>query len=364
MKFIKLCIFCVFMTSIFSANADEKGLKHFYDSWKTKYLKKSKLVEGGSYVDYQNNETTVSEAHGYGMLITAYAKFDEDAHTEFKRLNLFREKMPSNVDSRLMRWKINDNKNSETGCATDGDLDMAYALILAYDRWKIEEYKKQALKILDGIKKSLIREDHSLRRGEWDIYQHAVRFSDIMPGHFIAFLKFTADTIWQKVIDKHYHILNDTISKDGIFPDFVGALDKVTWVRQPKAYTQDFSESEFDGDMYYNSCRVPWRLAAAAIEYKDPKAMYLLTKFNSGIGNVGFEKFYPGYSYTSGKPIRTDYKETSFSAPHMCSLKVNQQDKKFTYSYNKIVSTFSGYYYPDSISLLCLMLVTNNTHKH
>ena len=102
----------------------------YYNYWKSKYLAPATKVAGDYKVNFDGKGTTVSEAMGYGMLLTAYmAGADPDAKTCFDGLNRFRKRFPSNVNPALMCWKIpaKENAVSDDG-ATDGDLDMALAL--------------------------------------------------------------------------------------------------------------------------------------------------------------------------------------------------------------------------------------------
>ena len=167
---------------------DHESVRNYYSYWKAKYIKPSKRVKGGSFVDFEAKGSTCSEAQGYGMLITVYLS---ESKQEFESLNLFRQQFKSNIDARLMAWKIDDKKATpvDTTCATDGDLDIAYALILASEKWKAPEYLKQARTILTGIEESLVRSDFSLRRGDWDTQQHSTRLSDFMPSHFATFAR-------------------------------------------------------------------------------------------------------------------------------------------------------------------------------
>jgi len=81
-------------------------------------------------------EMTVSEGHGYGMLIAALmAGLEPDARTIFDGFVTFRDKYRSPYDVNLMSWKINAGcmppEASDNDAATDGDLDSAFAFLLA-----------------------------------------------------------------------------------------------------------------------------------------------------------------------------------------------------------------------------------------
>lgn len=80
------------------------------------------------------------------MLITAYmAGHDADAQTYFDGLYRFYKAHPSSIDPALMAWQqakdssgnIVDTSGSDA--ATDGDMDIAYALLLADKQWAARE---------------------------------------------------------------------------------------------------------------------------------------------------------------------------------------------------------------------------------
>ena len=350
---------CLFIYSDSWANtkrSDKIKIQNYYKYWKDKYFRVSQRVKGGAYIDYQNNQTTCSEALGYGMLISIYMSrlHENNTRNDFDALNRFRRQFSSSIDPRLTSWYIDDKIGitNTTTCATDGDLDIAYALILAWSEWKCPRYIEEAKKVLSGIEDSLIRIDHSLRRGDWDINQHATRLSDIMPTHFDVFSQISDRQLWQKVKKVHYLLLEQISKEKGAFPDFV-VKDENGWKPAPP----NLLESDYDGMMYYNSCRVPWRLAAASIENNDQDAKNLLRFFNAGIGKVGNDSFKAGYNL-DGKEIN-EWTDGAFTAPHMCSLfAVQRKDattaKEWQFSQKEK-------YYQDSIRLLSLLLVTNNT---
>lgn len=131
---------------------------------------------------------------------------------------------------------------------------------------------------------------------------------------------------WKRVAQAHYEILKAT-SPQGVFPDFaVRAADSRCVPAPPK-----YMGSDYDGMMYYNSCRVPWSLAWAVLEDGDECAKKLLAKFGRGVGHVTNAEFKAGYR-TDGLPLNS-WTDGAFTAPHMCSLAGlgRKEDCEFTY---------------------------------
>lgn len=125
-----------------------KDTTEFYEKWKDRYLLKNPYVtdEVEYYVWYsgetyaQNkSETvvTVSEAHGYGMLIAAsMAEYDSSAKEIFDGLYQYYREHLSDIGPNLMAWQQSDTgteivNTSGVDSAADGDMDIAYSLLMA-----------------------------------------------------------------------------------------------------------------------------------------------------------------------------------------------------------------------------------------
>ncbi|MEK8034441.1 glycosyl hydrolase family 8 [Ideonella sp. DXS29W] len=85
---------------------------------------------------YDNTCSTVSEAHGYGMVLAAYMA---DKAT-FDSMYGYFTKHLSKAGPHLMAWKQTLKGGKMTDAeeqisVTDGDLDLAYALLLAHVEW-------------------------------------------------------------------------------------------------------------------------------------------------------------------------------------------------------------------------------------
>src|SRR5262249_36018483 len=110
----------------------------YYDKWKAQYL-----VAGCGPGQYRGEGSssgpyTVSEAHGYGMLITVImAGHDPKARDIFDGMYAYYAAHGSTNNKTLMAW-AQDEQCANTGgadSATDADLDIAYALLLADRQW-------------------------------------------------------------------------------------------------------------------------------------------------------------------------------------------------------------------------------------
>ena len=162
---------------------------NFYDYWKEKYLVQNPYVtdETQYYVFYGDQtyseagyevEVTVSEAHGYGMLIAAsMSDYDNEAKEIFDGMYRYYQSHLSEIGPNLMAWQQNDNGkaivNSSSGgdSATDGDMDIAYALLMADSIWGSDgeiNYKQSAVDVINDIMTYEVNKtDWVLQLGDW-----------------------------------------------------------------------------------------------------------------------------------------------------------------------------------------------------
>ena len=349
--------------------ASPKATGEYYSYWKQKYLKPSVRFPGDFKVNYNGKGATVSEAMGYGMLITALmADEDPEAKKKFDGLNRFRKRFPSSINPAFMCWKIPANERpGKNDCATDGELDIAYALLLAHARWGDDAYQMESKNLIKAIGSSLVRPDFSLRLGDWNEAPGQTRPSDVMPTHFRAFADATGDLLWKNVEDRSYEILNElqldqlqsgaTVTT-GLVPDF--AIEKKGhWVPARPG----FLEGRHDGDYYYNACRVPWRIGWAALGKHDVRAKEILGRFMqwSAMNVKDPEYFRAGYRL-DGHPLHnSDFETACFITPTgVAAMALGMTPWKEKVERYALASREE--YYEDSINLLCLILMSGKPH--
>ena len=127
-----------------------------------------------------------------------------------------------------------------TSSATDGDMDIAYALLMADRQWGSDgaiNYRQAALNVMDAIMAHEVNTDTStLTMGDWVArdeteYYYAMRSSDFMPGHLRAIHRASKENTWLNVLDTTFQIV-DTMQAEyspdtGLLPDFVQGLDAI-----------------------------------------------------------------------------------------------------------------------------------------
>jgi len=338
----------------------------YYKYWRKNYIKPSRRIKGDYKIAFDRSGTTVSEAMGYGMLITVLmAGADPEAQNYFDGLDRFRKRYPSDINPAFMAWKIPAGERlARNDSATDGDMDMAMALLMAHRQWGEARYLNEARVLIHALATTLVRPDCSLRLGDWDTETSGTvltRTSDFMPTHFQAFREATGDEIWAGVESRCYAILSNLqkgfAPMTGLVPDFAEFKDGHWRPARPGAL-----EGPFDGEFSYNACRVPWRIGWAAEVSGDLEARRILARLMNWVVNHVDEPddFKAGY-YLNGKGLRgANFDSACFISPTgVAAMSTGQQpwcDQVFEYASNQKEG-----YYEDSVNLLCLLVMSGNT---
>ena len=256
------------------AAAMDSATLAFYQKWKARYLV-SACGAGKAITSPDADYPFVAEAQGYGLEIFAVmAGADSDAQASFDAVLQFVLAHPSSIDSGLLAAEQDASCRSVNGVdsATDGDISIAHALLMADRQWGSSgtyNYRALALARISSIKKSEINPNTKLPLlGDWsspgDKYYYATRPSDFMLDHFRAFGRATSDAWWDEVARATSNLVTQQQTSfapsTGLVADFVVNTDSA-----PKPAPANFLEGASDGQYSYNSVRVPWHLGTDAL---------------------------------------------------------------------------------------------------
>lgn len=348
----------------------------FYQQWKASYLEPA--CEPGQYrvrFAAAGNKRTVSEAIGYGMLITAVmAGHDPDARALFDGLWLYAAAHPSEETADLLAWAQNEACEDVDGSssATDGDLDVAYALLLADVQWGSDgavDYRAEAGRRMAAVLEAEVHPDaDSVLLGSWALdseFLDGTRLSDQMPSHFKAFAAASGEARWTGVTDKSYAIVSALQAghapDTGLLPDFAVNADGASPAPAPAGYL----ESPDDGSYNYNACRVPWRIATDHILSGDQRARDAMRALNIWIRAESADDpsaIQAGYTL-DGAPL-AEYQTMAFVAPFAVSAMIEPNGGTNQAWLDALWDEMVGYgaegYYEDSIKLLAMIVVSGN----
>lgn len=369
----------------------DQEVEVFYDQWKSAYL--ATTACGNTTYYYVNvnafpggvadaSAITVSEGHSYGMLITALmAGYDPDAKTIFDSLNaLFLQNQVSNAPY-LMDWDIDGGCVLPSGgnsSATDGDLDIAFALLLADNQWGstgATNYRTEAENVINSIKTHEALNASTLTTtnpnflvvGNWaqtdSTHKNGTRSSDFMGDHFRLFKNVTGDSAWQDILDEAYTIIS-TIqtnnSTSGLLPDFI--IDLSTTPVPPSG---EFLETVADGEYGYNACRDPWRLGTDYLISGEARALTALQKINTwyvSSAGPGTDPSITGDHYNLAGQKQTNGNNSAFVAPFGIGLMASSANQtEIDAVWAALVSKgVRSSYFADTIQMVNMIVMSGN----
>lgn len=258
--------------------------------------------DGDYRVVVSGNDETYVEGMGFVMLLAAYYGDKET----FDGLYRFYVKSRSEIANNMMGWRANCDGILDWGSATDGDVDVAFSLIVAHEQWG-GPYLEQAIEIIDIIKSSVLidcdgtsilapgyhRDANQGGKGLWggcdllDIMYHT-------PAFFRVFAEATGDDDWNKLADDTYEVLNAAAHPEtGLVPDWQDVDGKPG------------GNSDWRCDYYrYDACRVPWRIALDYLWNGNFEAKAWCDKVSTWLEGVGVENIVDGY-HLDGTPHET-----------------------------------------------------------
>ena len=352
----------------------------FYETWKDKYLTQDSYITGDAqyYVWYSGESytsypvaVTVSEAHGYGMLITAcMAGHDPEAKEIFDGLYLYYRAHLSEVGPNLMAWQQEDNGSaivnaSGADSASDGDMDIAYALLLADSIWGSDgeiNYKQTALDMLSDIMEYEVNQtDWIIQLGDWavwseegDPYYAATRASDFLVQYMPVFAAASGDDRWMNVYESTYAIINGFVEEyqTGLLPDFIVKDESGAFVPAEEY----FLESENDGNYYYNSCRIPWRISMDYLINGNEEALAFaqtITEFMQKDSGGDAWEIKAGYT-PEGTAVES-YNDLCFTAPFLVAAACTDETEWHDEVRSVVLNYGEDVYYGDTIKMLCLI---------
>lgn len=374
----------------------EESVMRFYDNWKSLYIKEvpHEFIKHGSasqwyaYAQDKNNadQLATSEQQGYGMIITALmAGHDMAAQQIFNGLFAYVKAHPSNKSKDLMAWQQNKKfvDTDSASAAPDGDMDIAYSLLLADAQWGsigVIDYLEAAKKILSAVCSNEINIDSYtilLAPEDKDTsginHYYYERTSDFMPAHFKIFAGVMKEDsmLWKKLIDENYALF-ESIQRNysrttGLVPD---VIENVNTANPLPAKRKVLDERTRQNAYSYNACRVPWRLAsdyvlngdARAKKFLDPENKWIIANTTGIPGHIA-----PGYKlngkFLESHPDFDNFDAMPFLAPFAVSAMIdsgNQSwlNKLWDFMLSRDCSKYDSY--DNTIKMFCMIIISGN----
>jgi endo-1,4-beta-D-glucanase Y len=318
---------------IYPSTCTDNDVSVGWQNYKTKFI-----VDGGDgslrVQRPENSNDSVSEGLAYGMLFAVYL----NDKTTFDKLWQYVQKHLDNNE--LMNWQINSN-GSTTGnggnSATDGDEDMAFALVMADKQWG--GYASAAKDFTAKVLAKDFSEDGTVRGG--DAYD-PVNPSYLAPAFYRVFASYTGDSRWNTVLEKSYQILQ-------------GAANGTTGL------VPDWSSGRSGPDYTYDAARTPYRVALDACWHDEPRAKAFSEKVGAFFAGVGVANIRDGFSLDG--TITGMHKNSTFIGPAGVAGMVGKQTQLVLDAYTQVATDLNEgteSYYNMSWALFTALMMTGN----
>lgn len=311
------------------------------------YYLKNKYKESGSYAAIEKDPGSyVSEGTGYGMLMMVYFSDNTTSYqSQFDKLWAF-YKAGSNEHG-LMNWAFGtlNPSNNHANAATDAEMDVAAALIMASYQFGDEKYLTEARTLLKNVKQYEFEENGLHKPG--DAWNDKKNPSYIAPAYYRLFAKVDTEnaTFWNTTAMNANYALLETNSAEystGLFDNW-----------------SDASGKGMDKYYGYDAARTPWRLAQDFYWFGESKAKTMLDKLGTWVSAKAASAM-NGTIERSGNTMWNDHNST-FVATLMTSLvtDASRQGKLDEY-WKEAVSLGNEAYFEQSMKVLCGLLVSGN----
>lgn len=339
-------------------------IKEHYNIWKGTWYDANK----GWILSPEGTCSTVSEAIAYGMLITVY--MDDEAM--FKKLyNTWKTNNASADGLGGMHWRI--GCSGGTGSATDSDIDAALALVQASAQWSNTQYLSDAKTMINWIENNDFNGTQLKPGSAWN---DAFNPSYAGLANFKLFEKVTGKSSWATHrSDVAKDLLACQNSKTGLVADWC------SWgSHQPTKTSASVAQSE-DAGFFDDAARTPWRTAWAYYWYGDSDALSFNKKISSWLmpATMTASGINSGY-YVNGEAELSDkrrFVSSTFSGGlglATSSLADDQTAKNYMETVYKTLASLTSCksaancgttdggekYYPSTLNLLYLLLMTGN----
>jgi len=317
--------------------ADASGkVQTAYNFWKSTFVVSA---TGGLRVQRTENQNdTVSEGMGYGMLIAVYM----NDQATFEGLWGFTKAHLDSVG--LMTWHLNADGSVATGgqgSATDADEDIAFALIMASVQWPSSTYLADGAKMAKAILMNEVAGDGMLKPGDnWGDSDKT--YPDYFsPAYIRVFKKVAPHTFWDTVLTRNYEILAKVSGTYGLVPDSTTAT---------YALTESYK---------YDACRTPWRIGMDYCFNGTPEAKTYLTLVGGFFDSQGAVNIGDGYSLTGQKT--SSFGNMAFVGPAGVAGMAGFPkllDDAFTYGSSGTGGTTN--YYQQTLRVITMLMMSGN----
>ena len=310
-----------------------------------------------------NPNSTVSEGIGYGMVIAVYMN-DENLFD-----NLWKYEQTHLDANGLMNWYI-DASGATDGAngATDGDEDMAWALLMASRQWGGNgtlgsSYQSLAVSQINRVYSTEISGGNPVGGDSFT----SINPSYFAPAYYREFSAATGQTGWLTAAANSYTILNNNLSQG--YGNATNGLDSA-WCTSAGVSTVTNNPPY---DYQYDACRTPFRITEDYLWFGNASALSYATQTSNFFSAIGAVSIVDGYHLdgtidpqspvlpVSPSPVS---QSAAFVGPAGVGGMVSHGYQSYVdNSYSDLVGSKllqGGFYYDESWTVMSLLMLSDN----
>lgn len=267
--------------------SEQRMLSGLWETYKVEFIDPDSFRT----FDKQRNYITTSEGQSYTLLRAVWM----DDQLTFDRAYRWTDEILGERDDFLFSWLFGERSDGTYGViseqggqntASDADVDIALALLLAYARWDNDAYLFDARNIIGDIwEKEVVTIDGVPYLAANDLEKISdkgyiiVNPSYLSPYAYRIFAQVDPEHPWLDLVDSSYDLIErasqaplDTETSVGLPPDWVGIDTETGELRV-------LDDPNLTTNYGFDALRTPWRLALDWRWYGDPRAKALLESF-------------------------------------------------------------------------------------
>lgn len=336
---------------ILPSGIDHKHVQSVYDIWLNGYY-----AESGDQarIKFDEPENTVSEGIGYGMLIMVY--MDNERNDTRQMFNKLWNYYKSHSSNGLMHWKIQGftNNTPGTGAATDAELDVAVALIMASKQWEDASYLNDAKTLIGNIYSQEVKNNVLVGGNQWTALNPS--YMSMVATQLFQDIDGSG---WASVQSNCYTLLANSQHKTtGLWPNWCQADG-----------TAGGGVGDNPGLYGFDASRTPWRLGWAYAWYGHSQAKTLCDKVvnwfkqktDDSPGKIGQIYNLDGTINTGAKGSEDNI--PTFLGPLVVGGIVDSKFQSWVdkgYTRLRAFGNTDDNYYNECLELLSMLLLTGN----
>lgn len=292
-----IIIFLILITSLTTFANGEKKDEDYCLKYSYAYYKKTFISPDGRVMDPDRGDITTSEGQSYILQRSV-------AVNDIKTFNLTYKWTKDHLKrkDKLFSWIWGQDEKGkfkvlDRNSAADADVNIAFALILAHERWKDNKYLKEAIPIISSIWRNETRKIGKYRVLMPGFIQARVEKIEINPSYFAPyafkfFKKYDKLHDWDKIIESSYYYImaSSAKTKTGLPPN---------WFLIEKG--QITLENSERSDFSYDAIRVFKKVYWDYVRTGDKRDLPILAKAKFFIAKWGGSKVGEKHLYTNWK---------------------------------------------------------------